>query len=129
MGRMTAAPPPFEAAYQPQPPMAPQDQRLWSTLIHLGGILFGFLPALVGYLVLKDRGDFIRRHTREELNFQISLAIYLTATVLLGFITFFIGTILAFPLAIAAIIFMIIAAVKANAGEYYRYPLTIRFVK
>ena len=129
MGRMTAAPPPFEAAYQPKPPMAPQDQRLWSTLIHLGGILFGFLPALVGYLVLKDRGDFIRQHTREELNFQISLAIYLTATVLLGFITFFIGTILAFPLAIAAIIFMIIAAVKANAGEYYRYPLTIRFVK
>ncbi|MBF4633770.1 DUF4870 domain-containing protein [Agreia pratensis] len=109
--------------------MAPQDQRLWATLIHLGGILFGFVPALVGYLVLKDRGDFIRQHTLEELNFQISLAIYLTATVLLGFVTFFIGTILALPLAVAAIIFMVIAAVKANAGEFYRYPLTIRFVK
>ncbi|WP_249273707.1 DUF4870 domain-containing protein [Agreia sp. VKM Ac-1783] len=126
---MTSAPPPSNASYQAQPPMAPQDQRLWATLIHLGGILFGFVPALVGYLVLKDRGEFIRQHTLEELNFQISLAIYLTATVLLGFVTFFIGTVLAFPIAIAAIIFMIIAAVKANAGDFYRYPLTIRLVK
>ena len=23
----------------------------------------------------------------------------------------------------------VIAAIKANGGEYYRYPLTIRFVK
>jgi len=129
MGDMTAAPPPFETAYQPQPPMTPQDQRLWATLIHLGGILFGFLPALVGYLVLKSRGEFIRQHTLEELNFQISLAIYMAALVLIGIPTFFIGTILALPLGVAAIIFMIIAAVKSNAGEFYRYPLIFRFVK
>jgi uncharacterized Tic20 family protein len=129
MGAMTAAPPPFETAYQPQPPMAPQDQRLWATLIHLGGIVFAFLPALVGYLVLKGRGDFIRQHTLEELNFQISLTIYMAAIVLIGIPTFFIGTLLAFPLGIAAIVLMIIAAVKSNAGQFYRYPLTLRFVK
>ena len=109
--------------------MTPQDQRLWATLIHLGGILFGFLPALVGYLVLKSRGEFIRQHTLEELNFQISLAIYMAAIVLIGIPTLFIGTLLALPLGIAAIVFMIIAAVKSNAGEFYRYPLIFRFVK
>ena len=40
--------------------MNPSDEKLWATLIHIGGILFGFLPSLIGYLVLKDRGPFIR---------------------------------------------------------------------
>jgi uncharacterized Tic20 family protein len=126
---MTAAPPPSNAAYQPQPPMAPQDQRLWATLIHLGGILFGFVPALVGYLVLKDRGEFIRQHTLEELNFQISYTIYAVAILLLSIPTFGIASLLLIILGPAALVFMIIAAVKANAGDFYRYPLTIRLVK
>lgn len=109
--------------------MSPQDQRLWAVLIHLGGILFSFLPALIGYLVLKGRGEFIRQHTLEELNFQISLAIYSVAVLLISIPTFGIGAILGLPLGIAAIIFMIIAAVKANAGDFYRYPLIFRFVK
>jgi uncharacterized protein len=33
-----------------------------------------------------------------------------------------------FGIAIAWIVLTIVAAVKANAGETYRYPLTIRFV-
>ena len=126
---MTAAPPPLDPNYQAQPPMSPQDQRLWAVLIHLGGILFSFLPALIGYLVLKGRGEFIRQHTLEELNFQISLAIYSVAVLLISIPTFGIGAILGLPLGIAAIIFMIIAAVKANAGDFYRYPLIFRFVK
>jgi uncharacterized Tic20 family protein len=109
--------------------MTPQDQRLWAVLIHLGGILFGFLPALIGYLVLKGRGEFIRQHTLEELNLQISLAIYFAAVVLISIPTLGIGAILGLPLGIVAIVFMIIAAVKANAGDFYRYPLIFRFVK
>ena len=44
-------------------PMNPADEKLWATLIHVGGIVFGFLPALIGYIVLKDRGPFIRAST------------------------------------------------------------------
>jgi uncharacterized Tic20 family protein len=32
---------------------------LWATLIHIGGIFFGILPSLIGYLLLKDRGEFV----------------------------------------------------------------------
>ena len=85
--------------------------------------------SLIGYLVLKGRGEFIRQHTLEELNFQISLAIYLAAVVVISIPTFGIGGILGLPLGIAAIVLMIIAAVKANAGDFYRYPLIFRFVK
>lgn len=122
---MSAPPPP---AYQAPTPMNPPDEKLWATLIHLGGILFGFVPAVVGYLVLKDRGPFIRAHTQTALNFQLSLLIYSLALGIIGVITLGIGFILFVPLGIAALVFMIIAAIKANEGQYYTYPLTIKFV-
>jgi uncharacterized protein len=32
-------------------------------------------------------------------------------------------------LGIAYLVFVVVAAVRANAGEHYRYPVTIRFVR
>lgn len=40
-----------------------------------------------------------------------------------------IGFFLLMALGIAALILVIIAAIKASSGELYRYPLTIRFIK
>ena len=93
-----------------------------------GGILFGFLPAVIGYLVLKDRGPFIRAHTQTALNFQLSLLIYSLAVTIIGVVTFGIGFLLFIPLGIVALVFMIMAAIKANEGQYYSYPLTIKFI-
>lgn len=112
-----------------QTPMSPADERLWSTLVHLGGIFFGFLPALIGFLVLKERGPFVREHTRQALNFQISVIIYSIALSVIAVITLGIGALLFIPFGIAVLVFMIIAAVAANKGEWYRYPLTIEFIK
>jgi Uncharacterized protein conserved in bacteria len=123
-----APPPPPENQYQQNPPLNPTDEKLWATLVHIGGIVFGFLPALIGYLVLKDRGPFVRQHTATALNFQISLIIYEIALAIISVITLGIGAILYIPLGIAALVFMIIAAVKANQGLPYTYPLTIKFV-
>lgn len=109
--------------------MNPSDEKLWSTLIHIGGIFFSFVPALVGYLVLKDRGPFVRAHTQAALNFQISILIYSIGIFIISIVTLGIGSLLFFPFGIAILIFMIIAAVKANSGEYYKYPLTIEFIK
>lgn len=116
--------------YQPaSPQMNPADEKLWATLVHLGGLFFGFLPALIGYLVLKDRGPFVRDHTRQALNFQISIIIYSVALTIVGVITIGFGFLLFVPFGIALVVFMIIAAVAANKGEWYRYPLTIEFIK
>jgi uncharacterized Tic20 family protein len=125
---MSDAPPPGNYAYQKPAEMSPADEKLWATLIHLGGIIFGFLPALIGYLVLKDRGPFIHDHTKTALNFQISLIIYSIGLAVIGIITLGIGFLLFIPFGIAAVIFMIIAAVAANNGQRYQYPLTIKFV-
>ncbi|WP_141880037.1 DUF4870 domain-containing protein [Homoserinimonas aerilata] len=132
------APPPPPSGYNAAPqPLSPSDEKLWATLIHVGGIFLGFLPALIGYLLLKDRGPFVREHTRSALNFQISFTIYAVALSIVGSIivavTFGIGAIIVVPVLIAfgvaAIVFMIIAAVKANSGQYYKYPVTIEFIK
>ena len=68
------APPPGNPYQQPQP-LSPADEKLWAMLVHIGGIFFGFIPALDGYLVLKDKGPFVRAHTATALNFQITMTI------------------------------------------------------
>jgi uncharacterized Tic20 family protein len=122
----TPPPPPAYGAGAPQP-LTPSDEKLWATLIQVGGLLFGFLAPLIGYLILKDRGPFVRAYSATALNFQLTLLIAyivggILTVVLVGFIILALAGIL-------NIVFSIIAAVKANQGEWYTYPLTIPFVK
>ncbi|WP_157156370.1 MULTISPECIES: DUF4870 domain-containing protein [unclassified Diaminobutyricimonas] len=112
--------------YQTPQPLSPADEKLWATLIHLGGIFFSFVPALIGYLVFKDRGPFVRDHARVALNFQITMIIAyivggITSILLIGFLILAAAGIL-------VVVFSIIAAITANRGEYYKYPLTIPFI-
>jgi len=116
--------------------LSPADQRLWATLTHVGGIVAPVLAPLVVFLVLKDRGLFVRDQAREALNAHISLALYFVglslalgvfSLVTLGLAAPLLGLppLLWFPL----VLFGIIAAVSANRGERYRYPLTLRLVR
>jgi len=122
---MSTTPPVNPYATPPQP-MSPADEKLWATLIHIGGVLFSFLPALIGYLVLKDRGPFVKAHTATALNFQITLVIAYAVGVVTSW--FLIGILVMFAAWAASIVFGIIAAIAANKGEYYVYPLAIKFV-
>ncbi|MCS6567584.1 DUF4870 domain-containing protein [Curtobacterium flaccumfaciens pv. flaccumfaciens] len=107
--------------------MSPEDQRLWATLTHIGGIFFTVVAPLVAYLVLRDRGGFIREHTRVALNFHITMAI----AYFVGSLTsvFGVGVLIVLAAAIVSLIFSIMAAVAANQGQFYRYPLSIEFIK
>lgn len=107
-------------------PMSAADQRLWATLIHVGGILWGFVPPLIGYLVLKDRGEFVRAHSAQALNFQLTMLIGYVVGYLLTFV--FVGIFLVLAVWILTIVFGILAAMAANRGQWYRYPMTITFV-
>ena len=120
--------------YRTVQPMTPEDEKLWATLVHVGGIFFGIFPALIGYLVLRNRGPFVREHTATALNFQLSMLIYVFAGTLISIPLMFVGigfiTIWLIPsvASVLVLIFSIIAAVKANQGQFYTYPLAIRFV-
>jgi uncharacterized protein len=118
---------PPENPYQAAQPLNPGDEKLWSTLVHIGGIFFYFLPALIGYLAFKDRGPFVRQHTTAALNFQITIGL---ASIIGGITTvLLIGFLILGAAAIVNLIFSIIAAVAANRGEHYEYPLAIKFIK
>ena len=119
--------PQFPGGYQPPQPMSPEDQRLWATLTHIGGIFFNFVAPLVAYLVLRDRGGFIREHTRVALNFHITMAIAYFAGVLTSVLG--IGILVVAATGIVSIVFGVLAALAANQGQFYRYPLSIEFIK
>ncbi len=119
--------PQYPGGYTPPQQMRPEDQRLWATLTHIGGIFFNFVAPLVAYLVLRDRGNFIREHTRVALNFHITMGI---AYVVSGLLTVvLIGAVLLPLIVVLALVFGIMAAIAANQGQFYRYPLSIEFIK
>jgi uncharacterized protein len=106
--------------------MSPDDEKLWSILVHIGGIVFGFIAPLIGYLALKDRGPFVREHTAAALNFQLTMLIgYLIGAVT---VVLLIGIFILLAVWVLTLVFGILAAVAANQGRYYTYPLSIRFV-
>ncbi|GAA1735185.1 DUF4870 domain-containing protein [Microcella frigidaquae] len=120
---------------QPAAPLSEAEDRQWGSFAHLGGVL-GFLPALIIWLVFKDRGSFTNTEAKEALNFQIAVTIAYVALNVLSFIlaavTFGIGGLISFliPLVwIAAVIFSILGFVKAKDGVNYRYPVSIRLIK
>ena len=118
-------------------PLSQSDERLWATLVHVGGIIIGFISPLIGYLVLKDRSAFAREHTATALNFQITLAIAHVANFILGIILnivtlgfwFLVQVLITIALYVVNIVFSILAAMAANKGQPYRYPLAINIVK
>jgi len=119
-------PPPQNPYEQPSTGLSPSDEKLWATLVHIGGIFFSFIPALIGYLILKDKGPFVREHTATALNFQITMAIAYVVGYILIFIV--VGIFVLIAVWVLTIIFSIMAAVKANQGQPYTYPLSIKFV-
>jgi hypothetical protein len=133
-----------DAFLHPEPPMKLVDreieswERTYATFLHL--TLLGYLVAsflmiiapIVMWLIKKDESEFIDDHGRETVNFHISLVIYslLSAIVAvpLGFVTCGIGFLIMLVPYILGVIGMIQASMAAGRGEYYRYPMNIRFI-
>jgi uncharacterized Tic20 family protein len=110
-------------------------------LAHIGALVAGlvalaFLGPLIVMLTQGARSPFVRRHAVESLNFQITLIIaFLVGSIvgaILAIITLGLALIILIPLALAvgigALVLIIKAGIKANNGEEYRYPFTLRLV-
>jgi uncharacterized protein len=124
---------------------APSDEeKKWALLAHLsiliGGLVtygwaasFGsFLGPLIIWLVKKDTMPFVADQAKEALNFGITLTIACVALLMLTILSLGIGAVLTIPLfmliGLGALVLVIIAAIKANEGVAYRYPLTLRLI-
>ena len=113
----------------PYPQVSPE-ARNWATLSHLSAfVMFFGIPSLVGplamWLIRKD-DPWTEYHAKEALNFNISFMIY--GLVAAFSIILLVGLILLPAVAITWFVLTIKGAIRTSAGEYYRYPMTMRFV-
>ncbi|AMJ76330.1 hypothetical protein AVL56_06300 [Alteromonas stellipolaris] len=102
-------------------------------LIHLSQLTSIIVPGLglilpiVMWAVNKDKHQDIDMHGKVTVNWLISLFIY---SLICGLLTLIIiGMFGLIILAILNFIFAIVAAIKANKGELWVYPLSITFLK
>ncbi len=123
------------------PPEGGTDSRGWAVGAHLSPWIAGFVGPLVVWLAKKE-DPYVEDHSREALNYQLSLLIYIlgwlvastiivvalaaVGAVIVGIVIFGLGF-----LAFAYLGFVppIIGAIRASNGTTYRYPVSIRFVK
>jgi len=124
---------------------ASAEEKQWAMFAHLSALLGGlvtagwagsvgfFIGPLVIWLMKKDTMPFVNDQAREALNFAITVSLACLVLVLLTFLSLGIGALLTVPLlmiiGIAALVLVIIAAIKANQGIAYRYPFALRLVK
>lgn len=118
-----STPPPVYAqdAVAPSTP----DDRSMALLCHVLGIFTGFLGPLILWAIKKDQSRFVDHHGKQALNFQLSMLLYWVVAFFSIFLL--VGIFLVPVLMLLGIIIPIVAAVAANRGEMYRYPLTINF--
>ncbi len=95
--------------------------------IHGDSVPFAnILAPLVVWLIKKDTMPLVDDQGKEAINFQISVFIY---GIVCGLLTFvLVGFILLPALLIFDLVYTIIAALNAQKGIAYRYPMTIRLL-
>jgi uncharacterized Tic20 family protein len=118
------------------PPLAMQrhwgmEENTFCMLMHISGFtgilvpLAGWVLPIVMWATEKEKSQKVDAHGRNIFNAMISGLIYLVAGIILTY--FCIGLIVLLALAVGVIVIPIIAAVKANQGIVWKYPLAIPF--
>lgn len=127
-------------------PDAAAAERTYALFTHLVGLLslttagipfLGLIGTGIMWAIKRAESPFLDDHGRQAVNFQISLLIYYVVggfvLVVFGIVTFGIGAIL-LPVAMLGFVALSIigsvrGAMASHRGEYYRYPMTIQFLR
>lgn len=108
-------------------------ERSMGMLAHLAGyagLAFPFgsvLGPFLVYILKREESAYIEDQAREALNFQLTMTLAFLVSIALMFIL--VGFVTILVVGVWWLVGTAIGATKANAGEWYRYPATIRFVK
>ena len=120
----------------PTPGSNDSQARMWNMLCHLGGLVpcIPCVCTLLIWQIKKNEFPSVNVHGKTALNFQITMLIVwiagVIASVVLSFIHLGILMSLLFPLiGLAYLVLVIIAGIKANNGEDYKYPFSFNLIK
>lgn len=103
--------------------MAMHFAQLAGFLIPMAGMV---LP-IVMWVMHRAHDEAIDKHGQMITNWIISTWIYFVACFFLAFV--FIGFFGFFVVGVLALVYPIVGAIKAKEGEFWSYPLTIKFIK
>jgi uncharacterized Tic20 family protein len=117
-----------------------KDARTWAMFCHLAGLagLSPILPVIgstvapfVIWQMKKDEFPFVDEQGRRAVNFQLSMLLYgaIGGVVCLVTCLKVLMLVVLCVVGLVDLIFVLIAAVRANHGQHYRCPLAIRFFK
>ncbi|MBT1001710.1 DUF4870 domain-containing protein [Paenarthrobacter sp. DKR-5] len=122
--------PPYQGVAPNALPLTATEDRQWATLAHFGGIL-GFVPSLLIYLVFRDRGPFTAQESKEALNFTLPPTVVAMLANLLVIIPAVgnIFAVLATLIWLGIAVFSVIAGIRVNRGQPYRYQYNLRLIK
>ncbi|HLM62646.1 MAG TPA: DUF4870 domain-containing protein [Pyrinomonadaceae bacterium] len=118
-----------------QPPMSLQtpEQKQMGLFLHLSQLLniiipfAGVIVPVVLWQVKKEEMPQLDAHGKMVTNWLISSLIYMVVSLVLMLVL--IGILGVIAVGIMSVVFPIIGAIKANNGELWEYPLTIKFLK
>lgn len=123
---IAANPPPWMSPYTAARTGLADNSRSMATLAHVSVILFPIVGPVAIYFLYQDKDSFVRHHAAEAVNFTLTLFLGIVVSFVLMIIL--IGLLLFFVVLLAGLIFAVVAAIAANKGEFYRYPMTFRFI-
>jgi uncharacterized Tic20 family protein len=110
-----------------------KDANQWAMFVHLS-LFAGYLIPLAGLVVpivlwqiKKDQYAFVDVHGKIVVNWIISMIIYAAVcTVLLAVAIGVLGFVI---LGVMSMILPIIGGIKANQGEVWEYPMSLKFIR
>lgn len=143
--------PEFQGASWPQqqPNGLATEEVTWAVIAHLSTLIatvlsvgtIGWAAPLILFLVYKDKSAFIRQASAGAFNFALTVFImYVIGGVFLLVGTFLawlvvpvllmiLGLIIWVALFVVVIVIPILAALSANRGEAYTYPMTLQVLR
>jgi uncharacterized protein len=129
-----------------------RQDRTWAMMCHLSALIAYIFPfgnlivTLTLWLIKREDSPFVDDQGKEALNFQLSLMLYFMGAAIINMIFLGLGfashrmimpmmglSLIGLPLFAAIIVFafamIMVAVIKTNSGEKFRYPFIIRFIK
>ena len=133
--------------HQPNMSLQTTEERQMGMFLHLSqliNVVFppgGIIAPIVIWQMKKDQLPALDPHGKMVANWQISALIYFIVAgmilgigiplmvIIVGFLLVIVGGMAIAAIGLMGIVFSIIGGVKANNGEFWEYPLTIKFIK
>ncbi len=117
--------------------MSESQEKTWSILAHLSAPIaalisagmLNFIGPLIIWALYKDKSQRVRHAAAGAFNFNLSLWIFYAVLVVVSVVTLGVALLITIPLGIVvwigSMIIHVLAAIKANNGEVYTYPMQI----